>query len=53
MKIDGKLVICVQIWSKTGYHGKTVATDFNQFFIGLMMFLKPGKMATGPKETGP
>ena len=38
--------ICVGMWSNTGFHERLVATNLNWFFIGPMIILKTGQLAT-------
>ena len=38
--------ICVEMWSNLCFDKKLVATSVNQFFVGLMIFLKTGQLAT-------
>ena len=45
--------ICVKVWSNPRLHGKPAVTDINRFFIGPMIVVKTGQLATGPKKTGP
>jgi hypothetical protein len=40
----------VETWSNKGFHKRPVATDLNQFFIGPMIFFKPGNQQPDRKR---